>query len=105
MVQSSHCATTGTHTLVHASPSALSAYDATRIGARAAMMLRGGLPGDAGLAAALRSTACQSWGASGMMAVDDEGDLYRATFDVYAVNASEGWQVAGAPIDARALEG
>ncbi len=26
------------------------------------------------------------WGASGMMAVDAGGDLYRATYDIYAVH-------------------
>ena len=48
----------------------------------------------------------RSWGASGMFALDDNGDLYRASYDVYEVREKEGWILLkgdGFPIDTRAL--
>ena len=59
--------------------------------------------GAPGLTSAVASTANQSWGASGMMALDGVGDLYRALYDEYAVDAASGWSVVGEPIDGRSL--
>ena len=85
--------------------SALSAYDALRIAARARTLLSADAPtvGAPGLTSAVASTANQSWGASGMMALDGVGDLYRALYDEYAVDAASGWSVVGEPIDGRSL--
>ena len=83
--------------------SALSAYDAVRIATRATMLLGAveSSVGAPGLTTAIASTANQTWGASGMMGVDGVGDLYRATYDEYAVSEADGWQVVGEPIDGR----
>ena len=85
--------------------SALSAYDALRIAARARTLLSADAPtvGAPGLTSAVASTANQSWGASGVMTLDGVGDLYRALYDEYAVDAASGWSVVGEPIDGRSL--
>ena len=84
--------------------SALSAYDAVRIAALTAVIAGGGATVNAtGLTAAVAGVADQHWGASGMMALDESGDLYRAVYDVYEVDGEKGWRVVGAPVDARAL--
>jgi ABC-type branched-subunit amino acid transport system substrate-binding protein len=85
--------------------SAVASYDALRMAARASMLLGGGsTAGDLGkLAAALNATALDFWGVSGMMALDEHGDLYRAEYDVYALNSTDGWFVDGAPVDAHTL--
>ena len=84
--------------------SALSSYDAVRIAALASIVVGGAnTTRAAGLRAAAVSVADQAWGASGMMALDEHGDLYRAVYDVYTVTEAAGWQVVGPPIDARGL--
>ena len=84
--------------------SALSAYDAVRIAALASVLAGGGnTTGTQGLTPATVGVAGESWGASGMMSLDGEGDLYRAVYDVYAVSAEAGWAVVGDPIDARTI--
>ena len=84
--------------------SALSAYDGVRIGTLASVLLGGGRTANAtGLREAAMAIANQAWGASGMMALDEAGDLYRARYDVYVVDEQRGWHVSGAPIDARSL--
>ena len=84
--------------------SALSAYDAVRIAALTAVIAGGGATVNAtGLTAAVAGVADQHWGASGMMALDESGDLYRAVYDVYEVDGEKGWRVVGAPVDAKAM--
>lgn len=81
--------------------SALSSYDAVRIAALASMTMGGGNTTSApGLRTAAAVVANQSWGASGMMTLDSSGDLYRAVYDVYAVDEDKGWLVVDT-IDAR----
>lgn len=75
--------------------SALSLYDGVRMAARTLLMLRDAEPSLDKLQTAFRSTALQSWGASGMMTVGEDGDLVRGDYDVYAVDAETGWQVVG----------
>jgi hypothetical protein len=85
--------------------SAVVSYDALRIAASAAMLLGGGASGTAGVAAqvqAVRSTAFTYWGVSGSMALEPAGtgfDLYRAEYDVYAVEKTTGWHVLPGYID------
>ena len=75
-----------------------------RIAALASVVVGGGnTTGAPALPAAVALVANQTWGASGMMALDAEGDLYRAVYDVYAVDADAGWGVVGEPVDGRAL--
>ena len=83
--------------------SALSAYDAVRIAALASVLVDGSTVNASGLPEAARGVADQHWGASGMMTLDAEGDLYRAVYDRYVVDADKGWRVQGPPVDAKNL--
>lgn len=47
------------------------------------------------LMSSVNSTALLSWGASGQLALDTKGDLYRAMYDLYAVDKEQGWKVTG----------
>lgn len=85
--------------------SACSLYDAVLIAAQASLLMGGGATtGTKGaLRSAINTTAKYFNGASGAMALDEAGDLDRAEYDVYAVNANSGWGVTNASINARAL--
>ena len=85
--------------------SACSLYDAVVVAAQASIVMGGGTTaGTAGsMRAAVNTTALFFNGVSGAMALDAEGDLNRAAYDVYAVDAGAGWGVVNASINARAL--
>ena len=92
----------------------LCSYDVIQIAATASMLAGGGNttarpahPGGQearpGFVAATWSAALRAWGATGAMALSPAGDLFRATYDVYAVTPRGAWAVVGR-IDARALQ-
>ena len=87
--------------------SACSMYDAIRIAALASVATGGGNTSGGTRNRQLRATinATAEWynGVSGPMALDSNGDLLRARFDVYAVDRADGWVVTDHAIDARAL--
>lgn len=83
--------------------SAIATFDAINVAFRAGLLRQSDATATvAQVVAGLNATAATAWGAGGLLALDADGDLYRASYDRYLLTEDQGWVVNGT-VDARAL--